>query len=378
MDRLKFIAETTYNIFNLKDIIIKMDKSKHLSSIGKVEGLYPFFTNNSDLSSKMVDFYDVDDECIIANTGGVSHFKYFEGKFSYMSDNMVFKSTMGTKFVYYYLSYKNDWINYLGFTGSGIKHLDKKWFGKIKVLCPSIEEQKKIGGFLSAIDKLIDKQREKVELLKEIKKGYLQKIYSQELRFKDENGNEYPEWSIKVLGEICDFYKGKGISKSEITSQGIPAIRYGELYTKYSEKVIEVDNFTNPTNNLVLSKYNDVIIPSSGETAIDIATASCVIRDGVALGGDINVLRGDFDGLFLAYYLNSAMKNDIARIAQGASVMHLYGSGLSKLKLSLPVKQEQKKIGEFLSNLDDEINMMECSIAYYEDFKKSYMQRLFV
>ncbi|MFC4996025.1 hypothetical protein [Rubritalea tangerina] len=77
-----------------------------------------------------------------------------------------------------------------------------------------------------------------------------------------------------------------------------------------------------------MSRANDVIIPASGETHIDIATASCVIDEGIALGGDLNIIRSNVNGVFLAYYLNNAMKHKIAGLAQGSSVIHLYASQL--------------------------------------------------
>ena len=95
------------------------------------------------------------------------------------------------------------------------------------------------------------------------------------------------EWEVVKLGDICKFYKGKGISKNDISKNGINCIRYGELYTIYDEKINKIYSKTNLNpKNLFLSKFNDIIIPSSGETAIEISKASCVLLDNVALGGD--------------------------------------------------------------------------------------------
>ncbi len=113
------------------------------------------------------------------------------------------------------------------------------------------------------------------------------------------------EWEEKKLGEIAVFHKGKGISKADIDSNGkTPCIRYGELYTNYKEIISSIVSKTNlPITELFLGCKNDVIIPSSGETKLDIATASCLTLDGVALGGDINVIRCDQNGVFMSYYL---------------------------------------------------------------------------
>ena len=98
-------------------------------------------------------------------------------------------------------------------------------------------------------------------------------------------------WHKYRLGDVAQLLKGKGISKNEVSNVGTtPCVRYGELYTYYKEVIDEVRSFTNlPAEDLFMSQENDVVIPSSGETKEDIATASCVIHNGIALGGDINV-----------------------------------------------------------------------------------------
>ena len=184
-------------------------------------------------------------------------------------------------------------------------------------------------------------------------------------------------WKVVRLGEICDFYKGKGISKDDISENGIFCIRYGELYTTYSEKIDKIYSKTNlNTDELFLSKCNDIIIPCSGETAQDIAKASCVLLDGIALGGDLNVLRTRENGIFLSYYLNVIAKKDIAKIAQGVSIVHLYASELKNLKIKIPSVDEQKKIAEILSTWDEAINLTINLIESKKQFKKALMQNL--
>lgn len=186
-------------------------------------------------------------------------------------------------------------------------------------------------------------------------------------------------WKEEQLGKISEFSKGKGISKSDIEDGAIiPCIRYGELYTTYGEVINQPVSYTNlEADNLVLSKQNDVIIPASGETAIDIATAACVVDEGIALSGDINIIRGEFDGIFLAYYLNSKLKNNIASLAQGNSVVHLYAQQLSTLNLFLPRREEQQKIADFLSEVDAKIEKLEDKKEGLEQYKKAMMQKIF-
>lgn len=194
-------------------------------------------------------------------------------------------------------------------------------------------------------------------------------------RFKEFEG----EWKKEKLGNVVEFYKGKGISKSQVSDIGRPCILYGELYTKYNEIISEVESKTNIDMNFTLSKSNDVLIPSSGETAIDISRASAILLDNVALGGDLNVLRPnkEVDGRFLSYILNSAKKKDIARIAQGVSVVHLYAKQLKGLNINIPPLLEQEKIVESLSSIDARIKNQEDKIGNLEDTKKGLMQKIF-
>ena len=187
------------------------------------------------------------------------------------------------------------------------------------------------------------------------------------------------EWADKKLDEIADLYKGKGISKADIDVQGkVPCIRYGELYTIYSEVIETVFSKTsNPPSDLFFSRKNDVIIPASGETKIDIAKASCVMHDNVALGGDLNVIRSSHNGVFLSYYLNGPKKVDIAKIAQGDTVVHLYPSQLQLLEIGLPIADEQKKIADCLSSIDELITAQTQKLVTLKTHKKGLMQQLF-
>jgi type I restriction enzyme S subunit len=198
---------------------------------------------------------------------------------------------------------------------------------------------------------------------------------SPKLRFPEFKG----EWERKKLGEVAAFSKGKGISKADIIENGRnKCIRYGELYTHYGETIYEIKSSTNiELKDLVLSEANDVIIPASGETQIDIATASCVLKKGVAIGGDLNIIKTKNEGVFLSYYLNYRKKYEIANLAQGISVVHLYSSQLATLNLNLPTLPEQKRIASFLTALDQKISELKQKKNLLENYKKGVMQKLF-
>ena len=195
------------------------------------------------------------------------------------------------------------------------------------------------------------------------------------LRFREFNG----DWNESRLNDVAEFKKGKGISKAYISEDGVlECIRYGELYTTYTELIQDIVSKTNlPAKDLILSEFNDVIIPASGESNIDIATASCVLKSGVAYSGDLNVIRSKMDGIFLSFYLNNKRKFDIARLAQGVSVVHLYSSQLKTLKLNFPSLPEQQKIASFLSAVDEKIQQLTKKKKLLEQYKKGVMQQLF-
>ena len=179
---------------------------------------------------------------------------------------------------------------------------------------------------------------------------------------------------------MAELSKGAGISKDQLSVNGHPCILYGELYTKYKSEVITdvVSKTDIDTTNLVRSKTNDVIIPSSGETAIDISTARCVHYDNILLGGDLNIIRlKGQDGRFFSYQLNGVRKLDIAKIAQGVSVVHLYGESLKRLKVKYPSIQEQTKISSLLDLLDKRIETQIRIIEVLKSERKYLLEQLF-
>ena len=188
------------------------------------------------------------------------------------------------------------------------------------------------------------------------------------------------EWKEERLGKIAELSKGVGISKEQLSEDGEPCILYGELYTKYKSEIIhKVISKTNiESSNLKRSKRNDVIIPCSGETAIDIAVARCVPFDNILLGGDLNIIRlHKDDGAFMAYQLNGKRKIDIAKLAQGVSVVHLYGENIKSIKTYNPCLQEQQKIVKLLSMLDERIEVQNKIIEDLKKLKSAIRKRVF-
>ena len=189
------------------------------------------------------------------------------------------------------------------------------------------------------------------------------------------------EWKLQKLGNLAQFSKGKSLSKKDLNINGKPCILYGELYTKYGAILNKVYSKTSTQNDsLVFSKRNQILIPSSGETDIDIATATAIDTDvKIAIGGDLNIITPiNSDGRFISLYINGKGKYNLAKYAQGKSVVHLYNSDIKKLNFYLPTNMaEQKKIGDFFSKLDRQIELEEEKLELLEQQKRGYMQKIF-
>ncbi len=153
-------------------------------------------------------------------------------------------------------------------------------------------------------------------------------------------------WEQRKLGELASFSKGSGYSKSDLTDAGTPIILYGRLYTKYETVISKVDTFADAKSGSVYSKGGEVIVPGSGETAEDISIASVVENAGVLLGGDLNIITPpeEIDSAFLAISIsNGKPHKDMAKMAQGKSVVHLHNSDLGKIDLPYPSHGGTKK-----------------------------------
>ena len=189
------------------------------------------------------------------------------------------------------------------------------------------------------------------------------------------------DWEVKKLGDLGEFFKGKGVPKSNIVEEGkYKCLTYGDLYTKYDYVIQNVKSFLNEENILESQeiKYGDICIAGSGETLEDIGKCAVFIDDEIGYaGGDIIVFRSNENSLTLSYILNSDIsKKQKYRLGQGHSVVHIYSSQLQNLKIPLPPLPEQKKIADCLSNWDSAIEKQSALINVLTQRKKALMQQL--
>ena len=165
-----------------------------------------------------------------------------------------------------------------------------------------------------------------------------------------------------------------------MTDAGTPIILYGRLYTKYQFAISEVDTFAVPRNGAVYSQGNEVIVPASGETAEDIARASAVEKSGVLLGGDLNILRPfDFiNPLFLALAIsNGEPQKELAKKAQGKSVVHIHNTDIQEVTIAYPSRTEQDRIVSVFRQLDNLITLHQRKYNKLLNVKKSMLEKMF-
>lgn len=162
------------------------------------------------------------------------------------------------------------------------------------------------------------------------------------------------------MGEIAVFSKGVGYSKNDLCEEGTPIILYGRLYTKYETCIFDVDTFVKEKAGSVYSKGGEVIVPASGETAEDISIASVVVKPGILLGGDLNIVSptAEYDSAFLALTISSgATHKYLSSLAQGKSVVHLHNSDIQSVSAKFPTKREQEKIHLIFGKIDTLITL---------------------
>lgn len=177
-----------WEIKKLREIIIRLPKTSRLASTGKDSGAYPFFTNSTKPVQKFLNETDFDTEAIIANTGGEAYFNYYKGKFAAMSDCFVFETKLETKFIYYFLKLVEKKINKIAFSGSGIKHLDKKFFYELKVSYPkNRSEQIEISNVLEEFDNEIVRLQKHLNKINFVKIGIMQELLTGKKRLYEQN-----------------------------------------------------------------------------------------------------------------------------------------------------------------------------------------------
>jgi type I restriction enzyme S subunit len=275
------------------------------------------------------------------------------------------------KFLYYFFS------NSKGGTGnqSNVSIEDIK---SIRFFLPSLSEQKKIASFIRVVDEKLQTLKKKKALLEQHKKGVMQKIFSQELRFKDDNGKEFSKWENKKLNDIGKFFSGTGFTNSEQGGgSGIPFYKVSDMNLKGNHfEMLTANNYvtheqTKRLNYKIINKPSIIFAKVGAAIFLErkrIANKFLIDNNMMAFIpiGNIYFYKYIFDTLTLS------------KFAQVGALPSYNSSDLSIIKLMIPSYDEQTKIANFLSAIDEKINLCTTQIEKTEQYKKGLLQKMFV
>jgi type I restriction enzyme S subunit len=262
--------------------------------------------------------------------------------------------------------------------GDAIVHISASALSSIKIPLPPTEaEQRAIAGVLGDVDALIGALEKLIAKKRNLKQAAMQQLLTGQTRLPGFSG----EWEAKRLEEIGTFSKGKGIKKDEVVADGIPCIRYGEIYTHYNDYIRRFHSFIplKVARDSKRLKKGDLLFAGSGETADEIGKCVAFLGDEEAYaGGDIVILspKGQ-NSMYLGYLMNhSSITEQKARMGQGDAIVHIHAWNLGQLNLILPLLDEQTAIAEVLSDMDAEIATLEQRLTKTRALKQGMMQEL--
>ena len=250
-----------------------------------------------------------------------------------------------------------------------------EFFATKHYLPENTAEQRKIADFLIALERRIDAQQSLVDNLKKYKRGVVRMLLT-----PDSCCIAGATWTTAKIGDLGSFTKGAPLSKADIAPDGTPFILYGELYTTYHEVINAVIRRTQAQpEKQYYSRVGDVIIPTSGETPEEISTAACVMLPDIILAGDLNIFRSSkIDGRIMSYILNHIVSGQIARIAQGKSVVHIQANELSKIEISYPDYNTQRKMIKIFDALNARTEIAQKKLMALRCIQKALLQQLFI
>lgn len=267
-------------------------------------------------------------------------------------------------------------------------------FKVIKIDAPSKEEQTKIASFLSAVDEKINQLTQKYELLSQYKQGMMQKLFSQQIRFKADDGSKFGEWEKVKFVEKFNFHNTNSYSRALLSEQGeIMNIHYGDIHTKFSmlfDVTKENVPFLGDDINIEKISQNqflqigDLVIADASEDYKDIGKAIEVINldsQRIVAGLHTYIARPNtsFALGFCGYLMQTfQVREQIKKLATGISVLGISKTNISKVEINVPCLEEQTKIANFLSAIDQKIEVVAQQIEQAKTWKKGLLQQMFV
>ncbi|HDF7818999.1 TPA: restriction endonuclease subunit S [Staphylococcus aureus] len=263
---------------------------------------------------------------------------------------------------------------------TGVPSLSKQTINKINRFVPSNKEQQKISEFFIKLDRQIELEEQKLELLQQQKKGYMQKIFSQELRFKDENGNDYPNWEEKKIEDIASQVYGGGTPNTKIKefwNGDIPWIQSSDV--KVNDLILRQCNKFISKNSIELSSAK--LIPANSIAIVTRVGVGklCLVEFDYATSQDFLSLSSlKYDKLYSLYSLLYTMKKISANL-QGTSIKGITKKELLDSIIKIPHNlEEQQKIGDLFYKIDKYISFNKCKIEILKSLKQGLLQKIFI
>ncbi len=280
-------------------------------------------------------------------------------------------------FLYFNLDNRYEELRGLSTGGGGRGGLNLGILNSLTSNFPSLQEQEKIANFLSSIDKKISLIEEKLALFREYKKGIMQKIFSQELRFKDSDGNDYPEWEEKRLGDILIKNKEKNKNNQYILVQSI-SNKYGFVNQEeyFEDRKIASNNLS---NYYIVKNKNFAYNPSRinvGSLAYKKDFSISVISPLYVSFYADNIYVNDI--FLLNWFFSLPFYKQMSSSFEGSVRNNLSYDTLSNFNILLPVLEEQQKIADFLSSIDSKIENIEKELEGLKEYKKGLLQQMLV
>jgi len=278
--------------------------------------------------------------------------------------------------------------DYANSNAAGTMSKRVKWrdLAEYEILLPPKDQQAQLAKLLWAMDEVIEKENNAIIKLERSLDTLIEKeIHGIELSGKaiqkvlEEYGKSNKLVNIDSIGQLL---KGKGIPKAAVVSNGIPCIRYGELYTKHHRIVRKFNSFITEETKLTsfLLKKNDIIFAGSGETITEIGKSAAFTDEIEAYaGGDTLIFRPkDMDGYYLGYLMNCQfVRQQLNKYGTGATVMHIYNSDLSKVKIPVKTRQDQEKIGQKLEMVSNNVELLKSKNDNSKALQKSLINQVF-
>jgi type I restriction enzyme S subunit len=264
-------------------------------------------------------------------------------------------------------------------TTSANTNINQESLNQLEVVVPTIKEQQKIADFLSVVDERIRLLQEKKSALEQFKKGVMQKLLPKagqtnpELRFKDDNGNDFPDWEIKRFAEIAEFYSGgtPSVGRKDYYGGEIPFIRSGEISTHETELFLTSKGLTN--SSAKIAEKGDLLMAIYGATSGEVAISK--IKG--AINQAIICIRGAFNQVYVLNWLKYE-KDRLLNIYLQGGQGNLSTQIVKSYELPFPSVLEQQKIANFLTEIDTSSTQVKDQIEKTQTFKKGLLQKMFV